>query len=89
MIRMDNRGSSYLTFSKLILIVNLLRRLLFKDGGYSSVHSHQPLVQLTHLAEAEHYSPLLPLTLQTVTDTLLAQRKASFTFNCSCTRTVL
>lgn len=83
MIRTDNRGSSYLTFSKLILIVNLLRRLLFKDGGYSSVHSHEPLVQLTRLAEVELYSPLLSLTLQTVTDTLLVQSNASFTFNYS------
>lgn len=72
-----------MTFSELILIVDLLRRLLFKDGGYSGVHSHQPLVQLTRLAEVELYSPLLSLTLQTVTDTLLAQSKACFTFNYS------
>lgn len=70
-----------MTFSKLILTVNLLRRLLFKDGGYSSVHSHQPLVQLARLAEIELYSPLLSLSLQTVTDTLLVQSKARFTFN--------
>lgn len=76
---MGSRGSSYLTFSKLILHVCLIQRFRFKDGGYNAALSDQPLVQLICLGVIELYGLFLSLTLQTVTNTLLKQNKAHFT----------
>lgn len=70
---MDSRGRSYLTFSQLILHICLLERFRFKDEGYSTAHSDQPLVQFICLVMIELYGLFLTLTLQTVTHTLLGQ----------------
>lgn len=77
---MYSKGSSYLTFSKLILHICLIWRFRFKDGGYSRAHSDQPLVQFICLGVIELYSLFLTLTLQTVTNTLLVQSTAHFTY---------
>lgn len=72
---MYSRGSSYLTFVKLILHLFLLLRPKFKRTDYSVAHSDEPLLQFVCLSMVMVYSMLLSLALQMIVHVLLEQRQ--------------
>lgn len=72
---MYNRGSSYLTFVKLILHIGLLLRPKVKRTDYSIAHSDEPPLQFICLNMVMLYSMFLSLALQMIAHVLLEQNQ--------------